>query len=498
MKHNILYIIPILIIILSSCSRNKGPVTSVDQCVKDAEWVTIPDVRLPELIADAIPGEYPGKVNEEIHKLHDGYITDEYKLMESEEGCNGPSASYMSFLNNNVLSLVIWTDRAGYNTDNPDFTAYNIDVQTGNAVSNDSLMKIAGITPEDIRTVADYINDHEVGFQGTSIDSVAKENFNVGNIEYKSYKDYQMYLQNDSLIMISKIVNLPYGDGKYTICIPVAEVLAKGKEPKPAASEYGLSDRYGTKFLIMVYFDDAIPANAGIWKKFNHVIYGSKVYDVKYAGIQEGDEKKDNGRQIFYNFDNLRGLLFENTGEPIQTKKYKYEHEGITEPVLLCNDNFIKENELVEFHKVAKEPASSVIKELEQHYQRKIKRSALTFAFGNNDENKFYSVQFEDWKDSTGLYGLGVYALYTKDGICYKDDLVMVDTLHYPGSYWRIDDSGKFYLENMPVAIMKNGNAYSLLMMDKGAEGVYAYTLTQKGDSLINGERDCSFYQSPI
>ena len=88
---------------------------------------------------------------------------------------------------------------------------------------------------------------------------------------------------------------------------------------KPAAlkPKYVIADRLGGKFI---FEDENIPSNAkrkvpaqtpDSLKNFKYIINDGKYYPVKLVGYQVGSEEGDNGRDMWHNFNNMAGWVYE-------------------------------------------------------------------------------------------------------------------------------------------------------------------------------------------
>lgn len=252
---------------------------------------------------------------------------------------------------------------------------------------------------------------------------------------------------------------------------------------------YAISNKYGTKFLVKTYGNDG---DSAALKTISYAIFDSKLYKIKFAGKQMGDEEKSNGRDTWINFDNLEGFVFENSENAIIAKP-KNKYEAIWEPVFLCNEPFLNENTLVPFKSTKNKPDQQLLATFEAKYERKIKEAKISFVFGENGEHKFCSMQFKN----VGNQALGVYAICTEEGIFYLDFPETI-TEHNEFSLWRVDDGGDFYLENTPVVIFKNHEGYLFKMQDIGFEGYNCYTISLKEGKIEKHERDYSAYTAPM
>lgn len=464
-----------------------GTPSSKRQYVKDAAWGKIPDVVLPEIDTTLINSDFAKDVNAEVKGLFEGIFTEQYnKYLETKDlGGRGPRASYKTYLCDTILTIVIDAAEAGFGPDASTYLVFNINTATGERVYNWRLIEIAGLTEQDVVNAFKIINSKRAGFKDGK---VAYKDFSTGTL-YTSYVlDNAMYLDDNSLIVYAEVNDLPYEGGTFVYPIPVQEVLEKidvRELQNDPAGCYAVSDQYGSMFLVKA-------GNSEYNESFRYAIYESKVYNIEYHGENAGDEANNKHRDAYYNFYNMPGHLFKNNDEPLLTNPGPY--DAVWSPVFLCNEAFMKENQLVSFKETGEAGGfidDSLIATFEEQYGRKLVRAAASFTFGDNDECTLYSIQF----DNQGNDALGVYAIATPDGISYLD---FPATLEDPYSVWRVDDGGDFNLRNTPAAIFKTADGYTFMMVDRGPEGYYCYNITVKGGNVQKGDAFYSGYQAPM
>lgn len=139
-----------------------------------------------------IDSEDAKKVNQEIYKIYEDLI-EFYNLQVKNQHLVEISVSYKSFINNNILSVIITTTK-GVPFPMKEFYTYNFDLENGNLLSYEDIYKSLGYTKENIdNNVAESISDIIVQYYN-SIDEckfeinhsmdIYKKNISNNNIGY--------------------------------------------------------------------------------------------------------------------------------------------------------------------------------------------------------------------------------------------------------------------------------------------------------------------------
>ena len=276
---------------------------------------------------------------------------------------------------------------------------------------------------------------------------------------------------------------------------------AKAEPQKPAALKpvYVVADRLGEKFLMKdpnIEYNQrrVVPEQTpDSLKNFKYIINDGKYYPVKLVGYQVGSEEGDNGRDMWYNFDNRPGWIYQlESGKLLE--KPKDEYDACWAYPLLVDDAFknsvkiypskltSKDGRMVDLPKDLKE-------KFEKQYGRQIKTGSLACTFGDNDEYKLVNVQFKN----KGTQALAVVAVIMPDGGIRPLDLP-AEWNEY--SVWRADDEGVFYGYWLDFASVENGKLY-VYLTNGGPEGLNIDNYEVAADSLRVGKVNASFYQAP-
>lgn len=270
---------------------------------------------------------------------------------------------------------------------------------------------------------------------------------------------------------------------------------------KPAAlkPKYVIADRLGGKFI---FEDENIPSNAkrkvpaqtpDSLKNFKYIINDGKYYPVKLVGYQVGSEEGDNGRDMWHNFNNMAGWVYEmESGRLLE--KPEDEYDACWAYPLLVDEAFknsvkvyapkrtLKDGSPVDLPKDLKD-------KFEKKYDRQILHGTLDCTFGDNDEYKFVNMQFKN----KGNQALGVVAVVMPDGSIRSLDLAREWN---DQSVWRVDDEGNFYGYGFDFATVENGKLY-IYLSDSGAEGLNLDNYEVADDALRLGKVNASFYTAP-
>ena len=132
---------------------------------------------------------------------------------------------------------------------------------------------------------------------------------------------------------------------------------------------------------------------------------------------------------------------------------------------------------------INKKVEQSIIKKLEEKYNRTETRANIMISFGENGENKLVGAQFETQNNQY----LGIYALISGDEISVKE--FPEEDPDDTNCVWRVDDGGKFNISSEGVnSLLKNKDGYWFMMDYFSPESVSSYFLIQQGDALIDDE----------
>ncbi|MDI9551540.1 MAG: hypothetical protein GX125_03425 [Bacteroidales bacterium] len=258
-----------------------------------------------------------------------------------------------------------------------------------------------------------------------------------------------------------------------------------------ASYQFAISNKDGSKFLVE-------SEEGASFEELVFAVSDGKLYRVKLIGRQQRNEENDNGRQNFENFENLQGALFENLDGKILPSDAE-EYEAVWGTILLVNQGYLDENELVSFSRPEEieEPGESTIEALEKQFGRKVMQAQKVISFGDNRQNSFFSVQFEN----KGNEALGIYMTETADGKrAYMEFPATFESNEdgYALSVWRVDDDGQFIAPAIS-AVFKQGDSYVFLSDDSGFEGTHTSFIRQTGDRLIADEESSySRYTAPL
>ena len=157
--------------------------------VYDAGWCELIDVAIPQINTDLIKGEYVEQCNRKIRTLYDKIKKDHDEFYKSYDGGgHGPEASYQWAVVGDILSLVITHNSSGWAVPIISYEFVNLNIQTGQSVSADEMIRAAGITPKNIKAAIELANN----------------NNEEGVLQYKDdnyYKKLNMYLDEEGLVI---------------------------------------------------------------------------------------------------------------------------------------------------------------------------------------------------------------------------------------------------------------------------------------------------------
>jgi hypothetical protein len=203
---------------------------------------------------------------------------------------------------------------------------------------------------------------------------------------------------------------------------------------------FGFPDENGKRFITKC--DD---------KKFNVAVGKGKIIEIKFSKHQKATEN-DNGRDTYYNFDNLAGNIFEVTEGELEQNHSSY----------FLSKKEWAEKALIPLKETGDEDAvdASIIKKIETLKSRKIVKSELLAQTETGE--KICLFVFERVKDDM----LASLVYVDKDKVIVRDYPAIYDDM----STWRADDGGEFSgIEVLFLA--KMGESLLLGIMWNGPEG---------------------------
>ncbi|HOG19834.1 MAG TPA: hypothetical protein PKW37_05280 [Salinivirgaceae bacterium] len=270
---------------------------------------------------------------------------------------------------------------------------------------------------------------------------------------------------------------------------------AETQSARPAIYKFAISNRDGSKFLIT---QENESGEIDSLNELNFAIHNGKIYRVKYKGIQQRNEEDDNHRENYENFDNLCGTIFDNL-EGNMCPPDANEYFAVWETILLVNQSYLDENQLISYTQPEdiEEADESTLKALEKQFGRKVMSAQKVISYGENGQNSFFSVQFEN----VGNQALGVYMTETADE--KRAYIEFPSTFEesedgYAMSVWHVDDDGQFMPPDIS-AVFQQDDSYTFLINDLAAESTTTFFIRQSGDKLIvDEESKYSRYTSPF
>ena len=155
--------------------------------VYNAGWCGLRNLSMPEINTNIIKGEYAKQCNREIREIYDWLKDDhdEFFAQYNNSG-HGPEASYNWAVTGDILSIMIAYDSSGFSASIGSFKFFNLNMKTGQPISADELIQLAGITPKDIKTTIELSNNSD----------------KIGVLQYKEEYDYRnrnMYFDEKGL-----------------------------------------------------------------------------------------------------------------------------------------------------------------------------------------------------------------------------------------------------------------------------------------------------------
>lgn len=274
---------------------------------------------------------------------------------------------------------------------------------------------------------------------------------------------------------------------------------AQTSAPSANKPAYVIADKLGEKFLLK---DPNIPyeqrrvvpeQTPDSIKNFKYIINDGKYYPVKLVGYQVGSEQEDNGRDMWYNFDNRCGWIYQmESGKLLENPKEEW--DACWAYPLLVDDAFKNSAKVYPSKSTVKDgKRADLPKDLkdkfEKMYNRQVMRGSVAYTFGDNDEYKLVNIQFKN----KGNQALGVVAIVKPDGSIIPLDLPAEWNRE---SVWRVDDGGEFNGYDLDFATEENGKLF-VYLADQGAEGLNLQNYEVAADSLRAGCIEASLYQAP-
>ena len=183
--------------------------------VYDAGWCELEDVTIPQINTSIISGESAKQYNHELRHLYNT-LKDDFDQFDFSLGGGGTTSFYEYMVTGDILSIIVTYDFASYAPENYRRKTYHLNIKTGQPVSSDEVIAIAGLTPEDIETAIKAANNHAV-INSANYDRY-KTYYTEGVIEYKDanhYRNLDLYLGKEGLVIYVWVRNLPFGEGEY-------------------------------------------------------------------------------------------------------------------------------------------------------------------------------------------------------------------------------------------------------------------------------------------
>ncbi|HPW67134.1 MAG TPA: hypothetical protein PLY32_05670 [Salinivirgaceae bacterium] len=269
---------------------------------------------------------------------------------------------------------------------------------------------------------------------------------------------------------------------------------AETQSAQPALYQFAISNKVGSKFLVRLEEESS---EIDSFNELKFAIHNGKIYRIKLISKQPRDEENDIYRESYENFDNLCGAIFENLDGNILPPDAN-EYAAVWETILLVNQSFLDENKHLSFRRLegVGEASENTINALEKQFGRKVMNIQKVIAYGENGQNSFFSVQFENMGDQA----LGVYMSETADGKrAYAEFPAKIEgNRGFSLSVWHVDDEGQFMPPDIS-AVFQHGESYIFLINDLAAESTTTFFIRQSGDKLIvDKESEYSRYTSPF
>lgn len=223
---------------------------------------------------------------------------------------------------------------------------------------------------------------------------------------------------------------------------------------------FGFSNESGNQILITSEDSLANPS------KFSATISkDGKIAETSYNN-QKVATKDDNGRQIYYNFSNSGGYLFD-----VKTGTVSNENS-----VILFSKDFLAGKKFIELNAIETKDIPGVFNErVEKDKGRKVIKDKVLVHL--DKDRSIYLFEFTIKADSA----LVSLALITPDKIIYKDFPAKVDAT----STWRVDDGGDFGFDYYKVlAVFEKNNSLGLITDWLGTEGYSIEYMKEDGQQF--------------
>jgi hypothetical protein len=172
-------------------------------------------MKMPVINTGKITDAFAEQYNNEIKALYDKLVAG-FDWDAEKDGGHGPRSGYQWYVTGDILSILLVYDYAGFSAGGDNFKTFHLDVKTGKPVSNDELIHVAGLTPEDIMNAVEKANNRAV--IDTKNYNNYKSYYTEGKIEYENnhhYRNLSMYLGKEGLNIYVWVTNLPFEDGAY-------------------------------------------------------------------------------------------------------------------------------------------------------------------------------------------------------------------------------------------------------------------------------------------
>lgn len=270
---------------------------------------------------------------------------------------------------------------------------------------------------------------------------------------------------------------------------------------KPLMPTYVLSDKEGIMFLLLTELSTDNPQVPDSLENYKYIIYEGKFYPVAFNGFQPENKEENNYREVYYNFENLEGWLYEMEKGLLLTNP-KNEYDAIWTAPLLVDENFKASTKILPIKSVEEPISEELKKRIEAQYDWQVLNGYVDYLLGDNYEYQLFNVQFKNKGDRA----LAISGIVCPDGKLAVKDFPAEWNVEvysdedgreeYAGSVWRVDDMGEFAGLGLLLATIENGNL-TLYTINSGAEGCNYQNYVIKGDSLYEGGVTMSFYQAP-
>ncbi|PYE45567.1 hypothetical protein HUB98_24130 [Paenibacillus barcinonensis] len=226
---------------------------------------------------------------------------------------------------------------------------------------------------------------------------------------------------------------------------------------------FGFANLDGTKLLV-----DYPQEKELNWSQFNLAVgHNGQRLSIKLKGKQKENQENNSFKQTAYNFDNLKGVIYEVVGGKAEPDETYY----------IVKDSALTDRMLLELTAINKEkPTSKMKSEI-----AKLKKRAVKNMYPLQNIEKIGNLYLVEYKPK-GKDMLASLALLTSDGWVFKD---------YPAKFsdnsaWRIDDGGSVTPDMFSFTFAaRSEHGFILGVQWQGAEGEITlfleYTQAKKG-----------------